>query len=366
MNRLLWLLSAFIIAMSFAGQALAKDMAFDIIYSNHSNFVVADGEITAGTPKVFQDFIDTNPFDGFSFYIDLNSPGGSLLGGMELGRMIRTQGLTTRVMSYVPRAQGEDYWYPKEYPGICMSACALAFLGGEDRELNVQSVLGFHQFSSAGIASGKVESVELTEATTQVVSGLVHDYIVNMGVASNLFSKMSMTLPDEMYIPTAQELRDFIIILPEAFSNFVLEPYGDGVVAYSVFLENVQGRNIVSQITAYCRGGTPYLLLSKPEYMRPLDEVWLESANEMLGGFSLWRPPGNVKMDYPTSNVDLRIGGQALAEIRIDEHGVEILMGEAKGSVQLPGVLGTSMYFLIQPTAADKKILRSAFRLCIG
>ncbi len=355
----------FAIAFAFASQISAKDMTFDIIYANHSNFVVADGEITADTPSVFQDFLDTKPFDGFTYYIDLNSPGGNLLGGMELGKMIRAQGLIARVMSYAPRALGEDYWYPREEPGICMSACALAFLGGDDRELDSRSILGFHQFSSVGSASGKVESVQMTEASTQVISGLVHEYIVTMGASPTLFSRMSMTLPDEIFIPSTKELQDFNIIPPEAFSNFTLEPYGSGIIAYSILPENVQGRNIVSQITAYCRNGIPYLLLSKPETMRPLTEGWLNSANEMLDGFSLWRPPGTVRVDYPASNVDLRIGGQTLAEIRIDARGIEILMGEVKGNVQLPGVLGTSMYFLIQPTDPDKNILRSAFQLCI-
>lgn len=74
--------------------ATAKDMTFDIIYQNHTNVVVADGVITAETPNDFRDFLDSEPFDGFNFLIDLNSPGGNLWGGMELGRMIRAEGLT--------------------------------------------------------------------------------------------------------------------------------------------------------------------------------------------------------------------------------------------------------------------------------
>ena len=345
--------------------AVSKDMTFDIIYLNHTNIVVADGEITADTPDAFQDFLDAEPFDGFSFLIDLNSPGGSLLGGIELGRMIRKQGLTTRVASYTQRAPGEAYWDPREEPGICMSACALAFLGGEDRELNEGSVLGFHQFSSAGNSVGKVADLYETEATTQIIAGVVHDYIEAMGVSPTLFSRMSMTVPEEMYVPTAYELAAFNIIPPDAFSNFTMEPYADGVIAYSTFLGNIEGRNIVSQITAYCRAGAPYLLLSQPENYRPLDQRWLNLATEMLGGFSLWIPPGHVKIDYPASNVDLRIGGQQLAEIRLDARGLDILMEGAKASVQLPGALGTSMYFEIKPTEADKKILDGAFKLCI-
>lgn len=345
--------------------AFAKDMTFDIIYRNHTNIVVADGEITSTTPNAFQVFLDTEPFDGFSFLIDLNSPGGNLLGGIELGRMIREQRLTTRVAAYEQRAPGVDYWDPREQPGICMSACALAFLGGEDRELNQNSVLGFHQFSSAGNSAGQVADLYETETATQIIAGIVHDYIETMGISPTLFSRMSMTVPEEMYIPTEMELETFNIIPPDVFRNFTMEPYADGVIAYSTFLGNVEGRNIVSQITAYCKNGHPYLLLSQPTNHRALDQRWLDLATEMLGGFSLWIPPGEIRLDYPASNIELLTGSEQVAEIRLDAQGREMLMQGAKGSVQLPGALGTGMYFEIKPTQEDRKIIDGAFRLCI-
>lgn len=345
--------------------ACSEDMTFDIIYNNHSNVVVADGEITIDTPEAFQAFLKTEPFDGFDFYIDLNSPGGNLFGGMELGKLIRQHGLIARVAAYDARPDGADYWSPRRQPGICMSACALAFLGGEDRELDEQSVLGFHQFSSSGAASGRADRVDDTERTTQVISGLVHAYIDSMGIAPTLFSRMSVTPPDEMYIPDAVDLLALNIIPADAFSNFTLEPYGNGVVAYSVFYNNAQGRNVVSQVTAYCRSGTPFLLLSQPEHYRPLNKTWVQGANEYLSGFSLWQPPGTDKVDYGPGHLRFRTGGAPVAELQIDARGVELLNGNTKISVGIPGVLGRSMFLEIEPTELDKQILQSAFRLCI-
>lgn len=345
--------------------AVSKEMTFDIIYNNHSNTVVADGEITHDTPAAFQAFLDTEPFDGFTFYIDLNSPGGSLIGGMELGEMIRQQGLIARVGSYETRPEGQDYWLPTWRPGICMSACALAFLGGKDRKLDERSILGFHQFSSARTASGQVERVDETERNTQVVSGLVHAYIESMGIAPTLFSRMSMTPPDEMYVPDTVDLAALNIIPAEAFSNFMLEPYGDGVIAYAVFYNNAQGRNVVSQVTAYCRGGTPFLLLSQPEHYRPIDEDWAQMAYEFLSGFSLWRPPGTPSVDYGPQQLKFRMGGAQVAELQLDSRGVELLSGHTKIAVQMPGSLGRSMFLEIQPTDSDRRVLQSAFRLCI-
>lgn len=358
----------FICTVCFVASALpafAKDMTFDIIYLNHTNIVVADGEITSTTPDKFQEFLDTEPFDGFSFLIDLNSPGGNLMGGIELGRMIREQGLITRVAAYEQRARGAEYWDPREEPGICMSACALAFLGGEDRHLNENSVLGFHQFSSTGNSTGQFADIYTTETTTQIIAGIVHDYIETMGISPTLFANMSVTVPEEMYIPTAQELSALNIIPADAFQNFTMEPSAEGVIAHSTFLGNVEGRNIVSQITAYCRDGAPYLLLSQPENHRVLDQRWLNLASEMLGGFSLWVPPGEIQIDYPASSVELRTGGKQVAEIRLDARGRDILLQGAKGSVQLPAALGTGMFFEIKPTEEDKRILGGAFRLCV-
>ena len=348
------------------GHASAKEMTFDIIYGNHSNYVVADGEITSETPKTFQKFLNTEPFDGFSFYIDLNSPGGSLVGGMELGRMIRKESLISRVKHYKPRLASDESWSPTEEPGTCMSACALAFLGGEDRELDSEgSILGFHQFSTVG-ASDKKESVYVTEATTQIISSMVHDYISEMGVSTILFSKMSTRLPEEIYVPTNDEALYLNIIPQKSFKNFILEPYGNGVVAYSNYLGNVQARNVVSKITAYCYKGVPYINLSQPDYMTPAGDDWLASANEELSGFSLWKPPGNVHVDYDPTNVALRNKGSSVADIKLDQRGVDILMDESKGVVQIPGFLGRDMAILIQPTETDKNNLRSAFKLCIG
>lgn len=359
--------AAILLGMAVSSSANSKEMSFDIIYANHTNIVVADGEITGRTPQKFQDFLDTDPFDGFVFYIDLNSPGGNLAGGMKLGRMIREAELTSRVVSYTPRAPKEEYWYPKEQPGICISACALAYLGGEDRALDERSVLGFHQFSSVGNAAGVVDDVYETETTTQAIAGLVQAYIVDMGAAPQLFSLLSVTPPERLFIPDDEQLSTLNIIPPDVFQNYSLEPYRDGVVAFSVFKNNAKGRNVVSQITLYCKGEAPYILLSHHYDDWGLAQDWIDGSRVDLRGFSLWQPPGDdLKAEYPPTAVEFRAGGRQLAEIRIDRVGARIMTGHAKGSVQLPGAWGNSMYFESKPTQADRRNIESAFKLCIG
>jgi hypothetical protein len=80
----------------------------------------------------------------------LNSDGGSLDGGMALGRAIRTAGL----FAYIGQAGAEEtiggfYKYRQSLPGGCYSAGALAFLGGAYRWIDDKSEYGVHRFYAA-------------------------------------------------------------------------------------------------------------------------------------------------------------------------------------------------------------------------
>ena len=345
-------------------EAAAKDMTFDIIYMNHTNVVVADGTITADTPAHFQSFLDTQPFDGFNFLIHLNSPGGNLYGGIELGRMIRSQGLGTDIRWYEPRQAGQDWYQPgfeQQGPGQCFSACALAFLGGEIREISEGAVIGFHQFS------GGFGDAEETQIGTQIVAGQVLDYITSMGATPSLFTRMSEALPDEVFIPSREELLSYSIISKDAFTGFILEPYEEGVVASSIFSENTEGSNLVYQVTTYCKNGNAYLLLSGRPNSPGLHAEFAEGVRPYLDGFNIWRDGENSEpYSYLPDAVQFR-SGQQLAEIQVDEHFLEIIgRGRARGAVQYPHAYGGLMYFDIEATPDDLKKIASSFKLCIG
>ena len=73
----------------------------------------------------------------------LQSPGGSVLAGIEIGRAIRLKGFST----YVP-------------DGImCASACALAWLGGRSRLMSDTSKVGFHAAYTDENGTNNVSSV---------------------------------------------------------------------------------------------------------------------------------------------------------------------------------------------------------------
>ena len=65
-------------------------------------WIVAEGEITRETPQKFKKFLKEE--DPGAFIVVLNSPGGNLFGGIELGRIIRENGFHTKVgKSYRPK-----------------------------------------------------------------------------------------------------------------------------------------------------------------------------------------------------------------------------------------------------------------------
>jgi hypothetical protein len=100
-------------------------------------WVQATGEITDDTTKAFENFLKTTEFVPHS--IRLNSPGGSLSGGIILGTKFRELGFSTEVgaSKFDPNDTYSPHIYSRE-PGICASACAYRQLNskGEPIEYN--------------------------------------------------------------------------------------------------------------------------------------------------------------------------------------------------------------------------------------
>ncbi|KZY32651.1 hypothetical protein A3731_27080 [Roseovarius sp. HI0049] len=110
--------------------------------------------------------------------IYLNSPGGSLFGGMDLGRMIRKYGFSTGV------AKRDDTGEPVDGGAVCMSACSLAFLGGVFRYFQDDDLFGVHRFYSD-------EPLENEGEIAQVASAAIINFLDEMDVAPAFFVEMT-------------------------------------------------------------------------------------------------------------------------------------------------------------------------------
>jgi hypothetical protein len=121
----------------------------------------------------------------------LNSPGGNLFAGMELGRIIRKHQAWTRIVDHRTLL-----------PGECYSACALAFLGGVHRFNDNAARYGVHRASlSVRSPAGNVD-------LGQQLSAAIESYIREMGVDVRLLDLWMRAGPDEMYVLTQQEAKD--------------------------------------------------------------------------------------------------------------------------------------------------------------
>lgn len=137
--------------------------------------IFAVGDITEGTTDRLLAFIRANKVEAAK--VHFNSPGGSLVEGMRLGRAIRRLQFFTTVGAYTPTYDPEA-----DTASICASACAYAFAGGTSRFLTEYSGrLGVHQFYTDGTDS-------LSGEAAQQVSGMIVAYLGEMGIDAKVFT----------------------------------------------------------------------------------------------------------------------------------------------------------------------------------
>jgi len=151
--------------------------------------VYLDGEFDRAAAARLARFVVEQEISRASVYF--NSPGGSLVAAMSIGRLLREQGFST----YVGR-RGADPRKPGG--GVCYSACPFAYAGGSRRFLEGDSVLGIHRAANRVPVpdEGTFEQRVATEATT---------YLKAMGVSTRLFRMMQTTPHDSIRLLSREE-----------------------------------------------------------------------------------------------------------------------------------------------------------------
>jgi len=181
-----------------------------------SEWISAEGEITNSTPDEFDQFLEREKIKGYRFSVRFDSPGGSLYGGLQLGRKIREYNLPTEVGRSVVALQYDQHKIYSREAGKCMSACAFAFLGGVTRNAESQE-LGIHQFYQEYAISNPDSKVYDSRdlQSQQSITGQLVAYTSSMGVDPTFISKSSSTPPSSMYFLSQQDLIDMRIIIDE-------------------------------------------------------------------------------------------------------------------------------------------------------
>ena len=268
-----------VIACLFSSHLAAEPMHFEENSTGGNclgcEWIQATGEITDGTTNAFERFLKT--LDWVPHFIRLNSPGGSLSGGITLGEKFRELGVSTEVGASESDRQPDGFHTYSRVPGICASACAYAFLGGEQRLLDTNAKLGFHRFytkDALASSTSKLFSGQDLDNTQRIAAALSL-YIVNMGVDARLLALASQAGPDEIRWLTLQEARDLRVTYePYSFKPWRLEPYENGAIAVSESNDGL--RSVVAGCSA--RSG-PYVALidASPD----VDVAWLEQCRAL-------------------------------------------------------------------------------------
>ena len=269
-----------IVRALLSSAAAAEPMHFEVNRTggNHCcNWIQATGEITQRSAAAFEIFFKATQYVPHA--VRLNSPGGSLFGGILLGEAFRKLGVSTEVgsSSADPSLKiGNKNLYSKE-PGLCASACAYAFLGGVERSLDPNTKLGFHRFytaNSLSASSSKIFTGADLDETQRIAAGLLL-YVVDMGVDARLLALASQAGPNEIRWLQPREAYDLRVVYePLRYSAWSVEPYKGGAIAASKSNDGL--RTIVAGCSTQ---GGPYVAIvdTSPN----VDEGWLNQCRVM-------------------------------------------------------------------------------------
>jgi hypothetical protein len=204
-----------LILVLLATSTSAEPMRFESI-RNGGNcygcaYTQATGEITTNTPRDFERYLASEKFPGA---VRLHSPGGSLIGGVELGEIIRAHDISTEVGSSRPSANASEQGLADRAPGECASACAYSFLGGTERTLDADAKLGFHRFyqkNSLKEPTAKLFTGQDLDDAQRTTAALVL-YVIRMGVDPRVVTLAAEAGPNSMRWLSLGEGRELRVI----------------------------------------------------------------------------------------------------------------------------------------------------------
>lgn len=157
-----------------------------------TTLVYLDGPIDAGAPDRLSGALDG--LDG-KIAVWLNSPGGNLFAGMQMGRTIRRHGAWTYIIDHRTLR-----------PGECYSACGLTFLGGVYRFNDNGGRYGVHRASLTGDPASNEPGLQ------QHFNVAIESYLREMGIDARLLDLWMKAAPDQMYLLSRPQAKDLGVV----------------------------------------------------------------------------------------------------------------------------------------------------------
>jgi hypothetical protein len=309
-----WMQAAALAVMIGTGAAHAQSdkMTFTLVGTGGNcsgcEWIQADGVIASDSAADLEKMVTSvdRTSGVWNIEVRLNSPGGSFMGGIKLGETMRLHGMSTSVgKSVLDNSLTANVEFYSKSPGTCQSACAIAFLGGVEREAATGS-LGIHQFYSkdeidnptAKLFSGVDMSVQ------QILSSILIDYVNKMGVDPRFVSLASQTTPDNMRFLNQSELASLKVTWSaKAFRPWRVESSGAGAIAMSTTQDDTVA------VSLLCRKDRVPRLFVKPDSK---DVEWFRE--EVSGPWQM----SVLGVSVPPSNRATRVSnGQPILEFAL-------------------------------------------------
>jgi hypothetical protein len=279
----------------------------------------------------------------------LDSPGGSLIAGMELGRLFRKYRVNTTVGHSV--RMSDPMGPPFSFAGgaECLSACIFAFAGGVHRAYDpvgkswpawamnrgTRQALGAHQFfRSIEATLSESHGYDSGMSDAQAITGRLIEYLTAMGVDAGVIELASRAQPNQMWILSQREAFSLKLANdPPPPASWILQPLRGGMALTSS--GTIDRTAYTASITCdpTIRGGLA-IRFSITTDMRYLEKQAPEGLTALLrrnfDGLDWWQPsrtqPVTILQKWPK---------QPALDLNWDGQSVQLMMSMPTGVVSL-------------------------------
>ena len=197
------------------------------------DYIFADGYFCTDTADKFKQYLAAHPPKPGTTVV-LNSGGGDLDAGGDMGELIRQNKLWTEVGSLLPvvvpsspNIKPQSVPYISEpalppFPGACYSACNFAFMGGTRRTMGYGSNFGVHQFESDPDA--KIPNLQ---DITERESAEIVKFLNEMGISPNWIVYMAQKRGNEVTDLTMAQMQALNVVTPRWQTKWQIGPLAD-------------------------------------------------------------------------------------------------------------------------------------------
>ena len=211
--------------------------------------ILAEGTIQPESGRKFETFLRNRKQHKQALpprpTVVFDSPGGSVIGGMELGRVIRKNKLDTEMAdSYSQVAENDQSKKAAVIErAVCASACVIAFSGGMTRSAQRGARLGIHQFSGG--------QGNIGDSATQVTVVVLASYFEEMGINRSLLDRASLVPASSIAWVSESDAKRFRLDNTAPYlSQWKVTPTEDGVAVLEVLQEVGFGRSVSLRVSS--------------------------------------------------------------------------------------------------------------------